>query len=91
VRPWEERSYWRDVGTLDAYRAALQDVAGAWPRFELSNPEWPIRGERRFPGPNSPHATASARWPERGPTIAEDQRPANNGMHHGTHEMGTVA
>jgi glucose-1-phosphate adenylyltransferase len=54
VRPWEERCYWRDVGTLDAYRAALQDVAGAWPRFELSNPEWPIRGERHLARRNSP-------------------------------------
>lgn len=46
IRPWEDRSYWRDVGTLDAYRSALQDVTGEWPRFELDNAAWPIRGER---------------------------------------------
>lgn len=46
IRPWEERCYWRDVGTLDAYRSALQDVTGEWPRFELDNAAWPIRGER---------------------------------------------
>lgn len=51
VRPWEERCYWRDVGTLEAYRAALRDVTGAWPRFELDNALWPIRGERRSRNP----------------------------------------
>ena len=44
LRPWEERAYWRDVGTLDAYRDALRDVAGGWPRLELRKPEWPIHG-----------------------------------------------
>lgn len=44
VQPYEERGYWRDVGTLDAYRAAQRDVLGPLPRFSLVNPEWPIRG-----------------------------------------------
>jgi glucose-1-phosphate adenylyltransferase len=44
--PWEERAYWRDVGTIDAYRDALRDVAGGWPRLELHKPEWPIYGIR---------------------------------------------
>jgi glucose-1-phosphate adenylyltransferase len=45
VRPQEERGYWRDIGTLDAYRAAQRDVLGPLPRFELSNGKWPIRGD----------------------------------------------
>lgn len=42
VRPHEERGYWRDVGTPEAYAAAQRDVMGPWPRFELNNPAWPI-------------------------------------------------
>lgn len=44
VNPYEERAYWRDVGTVEAYRAAQRDVLGAQPRFQLWNPDWPIRG-----------------------------------------------
>lgn len=45
VRPHEERGYWRDIGTIDAYRAAQRDVSDPLPRFSIVNPEWPIRGE----------------------------------------------
>ena len=45
VRPYEERAYWRDIGTIEAYRAAQRDVRGSMPRFDLVNPEWPIRGD----------------------------------------------
>jgi glucose-1-phosphate adenylyltransferase len=45
VQSYEERGYWRDVGTLDAYRAAQQDVLGPAPRFSLDNPAWPIRAD----------------------------------------------
>jgi len=41
---YEERAYWRDVGTLAALAAAQQDAAGARPRFNLWNPRWPIHG-----------------------------------------------
>jgi glucose-1-phosphate adenylyltransferase len=44
IQPYEERGYWRDVGTLDAYRAALRDVLDPLPRFSLGNPDWPILG-----------------------------------------------
>ena len=44
VQPHEERGYWRDIGTVDAYKAAQRDVLGPLPRFSLVNPEWPIRG-----------------------------------------------
>lgn len=43
VQPHEERGYWRDVGTVSAYRDAQWDVLGPAPRFALINPEWPIR------------------------------------------------
>jgi len=50
VQPYEERGYWRDVGTVEAYLEAQRDVAGRRPRFQLWNPHWPIRGLR----PSSP-------------------------------------
>ena len=43
LRPHEERGYWRDVGTVEAYAAARQDLAGPRPRFALDNPAWPVR------------------------------------------------
>jgi glucose-1-phosphate adenylyltransferase len=50
VRACEEHGYWRDVGTIEAYRAAQCDVLGSLPRFDLANPEWPIRrGVYRLP------------------------------------------
>jgi glucose-1-phosphate adenylyltransferase len=45
VQDFEERSYWRDVGTLTALAAAQQDAMGPQPRFNLWNSRWPIRGE----------------------------------------------
>ncbi|TRZ94687.1 MAG: glucose-1-phosphate adenylyltransferase [Rhodocyclaceae bacterium] len=47
----EERAYWRDVGTLDAYYAANRDVLGAEPRFNLFNPQWFIRSSN-YQGPS---------------------------------------
>jgi glucose-1-phosphate adenylyltransferase len=44
VQDYEERCYWRDVGTLAALAAAQQDATGARPRFNLWNPRWPIHG-----------------------------------------------
>jgi len=41
IRPHEEQAYWRDVGTLEAYLSAHDDVAGSAPRFNLHNPHWP--------------------------------------------------
>ena len=56
VQPYEERGYWRDVGTLEAYDAAKRDVAGSLPRFCLENPEWPICAQTRHK--RKPVATA---------------------------------
>ena len=46
IRPYEERGYWRDVGTLEAYWQANMDLLGDTPKFDLRNSDWPIR-----PGP----------------------------------------
>ena len=37
-----ERSYWRDVGTLDAFHEAHMDLISPHPVFNLYNQEWPI-------------------------------------------------
>ncbi|MGA7801362.1 MAG: glucose-1-phosphate adenylyltransferase [Gammaproteobacteria bacterium] len=42
IKPHEEPSYWRDVGTIDAYFETHKDVLGAEPRFDAFNPRWPI-------------------------------------------------
>ncbi len=52
VYPHEEPNYWRDVGTIEAYFAANQDVLGERPRFDLFNPEWPIYSSA-YHGPTS--------------------------------------
>ena len=44
VQEFEDRCYWRDVGTLSALAAAQQDAMGARPRFNLWNSRWPIHG-----------------------------------------------
>jgi glucose-1-phosphate adenylyltransferase len=38
----EDRAYWRDVGTIDAYFQAHLDTLGEAPAFELDNPHWPV-------------------------------------------------
>ncbi|MCC6531716.1 MAG: glucose-1-phosphate adenylyltransferase [Burkholderiales bacterium] len=50
LRDYEERAYWRDVGTIDAYFAATMDTLGAQPKFDLLNPRWPIRSSN-YQGP----------------------------------------
>lgn len=42
IKDYEESAYWRDVGTVDAFFAAHQDVLGDKPRFDAFNPQWPI-------------------------------------------------
>lgn len=42
VNPYEERGYWRDVGSIGAYYAAHRDLLGAEAKFETFNPQWPI-------------------------------------------------
>jgi glucose-1-phosphate adenylyltransferase len=42
IRSYEERGYWRDVGTLETYWQANMDLLGETPLFDLHNPDWPI-------------------------------------------------
>ena len=39
----ENLSYWRDVGTIDAYYEANMDLRDARPHLNLYNPLWPLR------------------------------------------------
>ncbi|MWR20559.1 glucose-1-phosphate adenylyltransferase, partial [Helicobacter pylori] len=44
-------TYWRDVGTLDAYFEASMDLVQVTPEFDLFNPEWPLRTANYFSPP----------------------------------------
>lgn len=47
----EDRNYWRDVGTIDAYFDAHMDLVAVEPSFNLYNNEWPIfTYQRQLPG-----------------------------------------
>ena len=50
IKPYEEKGYWRDVGTIESYRHAHEDILGREPRFDLFNPKWPI-SSYRYDGP----------------------------------------
>ena len=45
VRGYEEKGYWRDVGSLSSYWSAHMDLLGAAPAFDLNNWRWPIQSE----------------------------------------------
>lgn len=42
IKDYEERGYWRDVGTIKAYFEAHMDMLGERPVFEIFNRHWPI-------------------------------------------------
>lgn len=42
IKPYEDPVYWRDVGSIDAYFDAQQEVLGMEPKFDAFNPQWPI-------------------------------------------------
>ncbi|PNY82756.1 glucose-1-phosphate adenylyltransferase [Deinococcus koreensis] len=44
-------TYWRDVGTLDAYFEANMDLVSVNPEFDLYNPEWVLRTSSEFSPP----------------------------------------
>ncbi len=50
--PYEEKGYWRDVGTLSAFFDAHMDMLGDKPLFELHNDLWPIH-PAGFEGPST--------------------------------------
>lgn len=53
LRAYEEKAYWRDVGTLEAYWQSNMDVLGETPLLDLRNPAWPIFSS----GPEGPMAS----------------------------------
>lgn len=57
----EEPSYWRDLGTLDAYYEASMDLCSIDPSFNLYNRTWPLRTVGYF----DPPAKFVFDWPER--------------------------
>jgi glucose-1-phosphate adenylyltransferase len=42
TKPYEEKGYWRDVGTIQAYFDAHVDLLGEKPAFDVHNNQWPI-------------------------------------------------
>ncbi len=42
MAPYEEKGYWRDVGTIKAFAEAHKDLLGDCPPFEINNRQWPI-------------------------------------------------
>lgn len=50
TKSYEEPAYWRDVGTIESYFSAHQDVLGLKPRFDVFNPRWPIYS-KTYQGP----------------------------------------
>lgn len=52
LKPTEERGYWRDVGTIEAYWRANMDLLGQTPALDLDNPRWPILAPP-FAGPSA--------------------------------------
>lgn len=47
----EDRNYWRDVGTIDAFFDAHMDLVAVKPSFNLYNDDWPIfTNQRQLPG-----------------------------------------
>ena len=46
AKKFEERGYWRDVGTIKAFWDAHQDMLGDKPLFDINNDQWPVRASR---------------------------------------------
>ena len=54
TQPYEERGYWRDVGTLESFWSSHMDLLGEKPRLDLHNDDWPINaGPYRGPSARS--------------------------------------
>ncbi|MCX8035697.1 MAG: glucose-1-phosphate adenylyltransferase [Candidatus Sumerlaeia bacterium] len=52
-KPYEQRGYWCDVGTIGSYWAAHMDLLGPQPLFDLRNMKWPIYPARATMPPTS--------------------------------------
>jgi glucose-1-phosphate adenylyltransferase len=60
VREYEEKAYWRDVGTLDSYFQSNMDTLGERPRMQLANRDWPIKSSN-YQGPPANFLDAQVR------------------------------
>ena len=58
VRGMELEGYWRDVGTVEAYWQAHQDLVAAEPEFKLEDSDWPILTDQPFRSPARIEASA---------------------------------
>jgi glucose-1-phosphate adenylyltransferase len=52
TNPYEEKGYWRDVGTISAYFNAHMDLMGDKPLFDTYNSQWPIL-QSGYQGPST--------------------------------------
>ena len=50
IKAYEEKGYWRDVGTVAAYYEANMDILGERPKLNLNNRRWSIHSGR-YDGP----------------------------------------
>jgi glucose-1-phosphate adenylyltransferase len=50
VKSFEEKGYWRDIGTIQAFWRAHMDLLGDRPVLDLDNKYWPINSPR-YDGP----------------------------------------
>ena len=46
IKPYEEKGYWRDIGTIKTFWEAHQDILGDNPLFEMNNEQWLIRSSK---------------------------------------------
>lgn len=52
AKDYEERNYWRDVGTIKAFWQTHMDLLGAKPKLDLNNKKWPIQNSRHNSAPS---------------------------------------
>src|SRR5438552_12400757 len=50
IKPFEQKGYWRDIGTIEAFWRANMDLLGPQPTLDLDNRSWPINSSR-YDGP----------------------------------------
>ncbi|MBI4051027.1 MAG: glucose-1-phosphate adenylyltransferase [Elusimicrobia bacterium] len=43
IKSYEDKAYWRDVGSIEAFWQSHMDLLGPRPKLDLTNPSWPIR------------------------------------------------
>jgi glucose-1-phosphate adenylyltransferase len=72
TKDYEEKGYWRDVGTIKAFFEAHMDLLDDKPRFELSNPLWNMYpAEYTGPGTKILNATVENSILSEGVTILD--------------------